>query len=142
MAGQPSGTVNWTFDLASVTALEAGGIAPSIIINQPNTFTLTAVLTNIGNVSGALNGEAGVIHYHAMRLDPAPAVMVTLTPVQFNKTPGPSQSVPSLAYTTIGPPSPAGLGVGTWSITAHAHFTNASVAGIVAGFNQILLMVI
>jgi len=137
VAGQPSGTVNWTFDLASVTALEAAGIAPSIIINQPNTFTLTAVLTNTGNVSGALNGEAGVMHYHAERLEDGNRL--TLPSVSFVKAPGPSQSVTSPSYTT----GPVGnLAVGTWLITAHVHFTGPSVASIVAGFNQIILMVI
>ncbi len=137
MPGQPNET-NWNFNLATVVATEAAGLAPGVIVNSPNTFTLTSTITNTGGLSPSLVGANGVVHYHCERIENG--VRVTLPATTFVKAAGPTQLVTSAAIGTGGGPS--ALSVGTWEITVHVHFPGTSFAPIVSAFSQILLEVI
>jgi hypothetical protein len=137
MPGQPSVT-DWNFNLGTVVATEAAGLAPGVIVNSPNTFTLTTPIINTGGLSPSLVGATGVVHYHCERIENG--ARVTLPATTFVKTAGPSQAVTSAPINTSGGPS--ALSVGTWEITTHVHFPGTSFAPIVSAFNQILLEVI
>lgn len=139
MPGQPQGTMDWYFDLKDVKVNELGAtvIAPSLIINQPNTFTCTAVLKNTGAIGYLLNGEEGQIDYHCERQEPTlpsgQETRLTLGPVKFVKDDNPEQEVVSQPFT---------LGVGTWHIFAHVHFPGTEFANLVTAFYSFYLMVV
>ncbi len=137
MPGQPNET-NWNFNLATVVATEAAGLAPGVIVNSPNTFTLTSTITNTGGLSLSLVGATGVVHYHCERIESG--ARVTLPATTFVKAAGPTQLVTSAPISTSGGAS--ALSVGTWEITVHVHFPGTSFAPIVSAFSQILLEVI
>jgi hypothetical protein len=67
--GQPdiAGALVVTMD--DVTAVETGGIAPSAIVNVPNSFTLNTKFTFKDALAGLLEGEEFDVEHHVQRLE-------------------------------------------------------------------------
>jgi len=140
MSGQPNEVGNWVFDLAKLEATETAApgsdvYEPSIIVNSPNTFKLTATLTNAGKYSKGLKGAAGKIYYHCNRMEDDKLVHLAAIPFTMGASPF---NVVSPEVST----GPAGtLDIGTWMITAHVHF-DPPFTGMVAAFSQSMIEVV
>jgi hypothetical protein len=142
MTGQPNvqdaaGNPIWEFDIERVEAIEAGGVAPGVIINQPNNFTLQTTLGNIGSISAGIHGQPGEVRYHAQKLEDGTVAALTPTPLTMGTAP--EHTVTSQAFTS-GPGND--LDLGTWLVTVYVRFNNPPHNGMVAAFNQTILMVI
>lgn len=134
--GQPK-IAEWDFDVASVQALEAGGLAPNHIINAPNQFQLITSLSNTGILSDFIHGRTGTIRYRAERLEDNS--VVTLASTSFTVPAAVNFDVPSTPFTS----GPGGnLPVGTYMVTAIVSMDNVPERRHVAGFDQTVIRVI
>lgn len=148
MPGQPQITGALTFDLVSVEAIEAGGIAPSVIINEPNNFTLSLHLAAEEPLAPLLVGEQFNVVLHAERLEDGARSNLIKGPFAVPATvPGPFV-VNTTPYTTGGPGAvadfaiAAGFVASTFEITVHIHFLSTAIRPIVAAFSTIYLEVV
>lgn len=135
----------WRFDISKVNVFEAGGITPSLVVNQPNTFRLEVVISNDGPLAGTLAGHTPTIELHAERIEDGLRVALPFhLPPGFEIPPGLTPVMSDLPPYTTGPlGSGADLEVGSWQVMAHIHYTPPdAMATIAAAFYEFWIMVI
>jgi hypothetical protein len=145
--GQPDAPSGLAAVMHEMTAVEAGGLGPSVIINQPNTFTLHTSFTIEGQAAPLLNGEVFDVQHHFQRLEDGLAFRLNGNPVTAVFAGG--QIV--MPYTsppfTTGPTGsgaqleiPTGETEGTFRVLTQLVGRNANIRGIVAAFQDGLLL--
>jgi hypothetical protein len=67
--GQPDIPGQLVVQMDDVTATENGGLRPSTIINQPNTFTLSTTFTIQDTFAGLLDGDKFDVQHYFTRIE-------------------------------------------------------------------------
>ena len=127
----------WVFDYASVEPVEAGGMTPSAVIDQPNEFSLRCTFTNEGLLGDGLEDEMGHITHYVQNLGTGDTFALP-GPDDFGWT-GDTLVEETGPYTTGPVGGGANLEVGTYLITSVVTFD--APHDHVAGFNQTVVMV-
>jgi hypothetical protein len=147
--GQPVIPGSLVVEMADVTALEAGGLAPSAIINQPNTFTLSTTFTIKDTFAPLLDGDVFNVQHHFQRLEDGLAFRLNGNPVtaafvggqiEMNYTSPPFTT--GLTGSTAQLEIPPGETEGTFRVLTQLVAQNANIRGIVAAFQDGVLLTV
>jgi hypothetical protein len=145
--GQPDIPGALVVEMGDVAATEVGGLAPSAIINQPNTFTLSTTFTIKDTFAPLLDGEKFDVQHHVMRLEDGNNVKLAGGTVTASVAGGqivmPYTSAP---FTTGDTGSgsqleiPAGESEGNFRVLTQLVAQNPNVRRIVSAFQDGLLL--